>query len=205
MDELQVAVIASHTGTNLRALHAASLAPNTDFRIAVVISNNSGSGALAFAREHQIPALHLSGRTHPDPNALDEAMRSALIEHGAELVVTAGYMKRVGPLTRKEFAGRIINVHPALLPRHGGHGMYGQRVHQAVLDSDDTVSGPTVHLVEEDYDTGETLAQKEVPVLADDAVETLAARVLEAEHALLPEVVQQIAATGRLADLDLRR
>ncbi|MEV0292049.1 phosphoribosylglycinamide formyltransferase [Nocardia sp. NPDC050710] len=200
MAELRVAVLASHTGTNLRALHAASLAPDTDFRIVLVISNNSGSGALAFAREQRIPALHLSGRTHSNPANLDEAMRGVLMEYGTELVVTAGYMKHVGPRTRKEFAGRIINVHPALLPRHGGHGMYGQRVHRAVLESGDTVSGPTVHLVDEDYDTGKTLAQTEVPVLTDDTVETLGARVLAAEHLLLPTVVQQIA-TGHQANL----
>lgn len=203
MPELQVAVLASHTGTNLRALRAASLAPDAAFRIAMVISNNSGSDALTFARENRIATLHISGCTHPEPNDLDAAMRSALVTHGIDLVVTAGYMKQVGPRVRREFAGRIVNVHPALLPRHGGHGMYGMRVHQAVLDSADTTSGPTVHLVDEEYDTGATLAQLEVPVLPHDTPEALGARVLAAEHVLLPAVVQQIA-TGELT-LGVRR
>ncbi|MFI9411932.1 phosphoribosylglycinamide formyltransferase [Nocardia gamkensis] len=198
MSELRVGVIASHNGSNLRALHKASLSPDARFEIALVISNNSGSGALAYAREHDIPALHMSGRTHADSDDLDDAMRLALVEHSVDLVVTAGYMKKIGARTRKEYSSRIINIHPALLPRHGGQGMFGQAVHKAVLESGDQVSGPSVHLVTEEYDTGEVIAQTEVPVLADDTVESLGARVLAAEHTLLPFVVRQMAGGQRL-------
>ena len=194
MSELAVAVIASHNGSNLQALHRASITTDSQYRIALVLSNNSGSGTLKYARQHQIPALHLSGHTHPDPDKLDEVMRLALLEHAIGLVVTAGYLKRIGPRTRREFSNHIINIHPSLLPRHGG--IYGQAVHRAVLASGDRVSGPSVHVVTEEYDAGEVIARKEVPVLPVDSVEALAARVLEAEHVLLPAVVRDFA-SGR--------
>ncbi|MBF6220727.1 phosphoribosylglycinamide formyltransferase [Nocardia abscessus] len=190
MPELRVAVIASHNGSNLRALHRASSVADAQFRIVLVISNNSDSGALRYARDNRIPARHLSGRTHHDP---DEAIRAALVEHSVDLVVTAGYLKKIGPRTRSEFATRIINVHPALLPRHGGPGMYGRHVHRAVLDAGDLVSGVSVHHVSGEYDAGQVIAQVEVPVRPGDTAETLGARVLEAEHTLLPGVVRQIA------------
>ncbi|WP_431956404.1 phosphoribosylglycinamide formyltransferase [Nocardia lijiangensis] len=193
MSRLRVAVLASHYGSNLRALHGASLEGEARFGIALVIGNNSGSGALTYAREAGIPTVHMSGRTHPDPEELDEAMRAALVAHGTGLVVTAGYMKKLGPRVRQEFNGRIINIHPALLPLHGGKGMYGKAVHEAVLAAGDAVSGPTVHFVTEEYDAGGVIAQSEVPVLPDDTVESLAERVLAAEHLLLPAVVQIIA------------
>jgi phosphoribosylglycinamide formyltransferase-1 len=198
VSELQVAVIASHNGSNLVALHQSSLAPGSRYRIPLVISNNSGSGALSYARENGIPARHMSGRTHVDPNELDEAMRIALVESGADLVVTAGYMRKVGPLTRKEYNDRIINIHPALLPLHGGQGMFGKAVHKAVLEAGDPVSGPSIHLLSEEYDTGKVIAQVSVPVLPADTVESLSARVLAAEHTLLPKVVQEIASGQRL-------
>ncbi len=185
-----MAVIASHNGSNLRALHQASLVADAQFGIVLVISNNSESGALRYARDNRIPARHLSGRTHDDP---DEAMRAALVEHQVGLVVTAGYLKKIGPRTRSEFATRIINVHPALLPRHGGPGMYGRHVHQAVLDAGDQVSGVSVHHVSGEYDAGAVIARIEVPVRPGDTAETLGARVLEAEHTLLPDVVRRIA------------
>jgi len=198
MPDLRIAVFASHTGTNLRALHAASRNEGSGFSVGLVISNNSGSGALAFARAQRIAAAHMSSRTHPDSDELDDAMRTVLIEHGIGWVVTAGYMRKLGPRVRKEFVSRIINVHPALLPKFGGQGMYGQHVHEAVLASGDTVSGPTIHMVDADYDTGETIAQLEVPVLPDDSAETLGARVLAAEHTLLPATVTGLATGQRL-------
>ncbi|MDR7168826.1 phosphoribosylglycinamide formyltransferase-1 [Nocardia kruczakiae] len=198
MRNLRVGVLVSHHGSNLRALHRSSLEPGARFEIAVVIGNNSDAVGLAYARENRIPTRHLSGATHPDPDALDEAIRAALAEHTTDWVVTAGYMKKLGPRTRRHFDSRILNIHPAPLPRFGGAGMFGQRVHDAVLASGVAVTGPTVHLVDADYDTGRVLAHREVPVLADDTVETLAARVLEAEHVVLPLVVRRIAAGERI-------
>ncbi|WP_217369910.1 formyltransferase family protein [Nonomuraea antri] len=149
--------------------------------------------ALAHAREQGIPSAHLSGRSHPDPDDLDQAMLAALDRHHADLVVTAGYLKKIGPAVLDAYAGRIINVHPALLPRHGGQGMYGRRVHESVLAGGDSVSGATVHLVTADYDEGPAIARRQVPVLSGDDPDTLAARVLQAEHLLLPAVVQALA------------
>ncbi|MBF5001302.1 phosphoribosylglycinamide formyltransferase [Nocardia sp. BSTN01] len=198
MRNLRIGVLVSHHGSNLRALHRSSLEPGAGFEIAVVIGNNSDAAGLAYARENRIPTRHLSGATHPDPDALDEAIRAALAEHATDWVVTAGYMKKLGPRTRRHFDSRILNIHPAPLPRFGGAGMFGRRVHDAVLASGVTVTGPTVHLVDGEYDTGRVIAHREVPVRADDTVETLAARVLEAEHVVLPLVVRRIAAGERV-------
>lgn len=149
--------------------------------------------ALAYAREHDTPHAHLSGRTHPEPAALDAAILQTLHEHQIDLVVTAGYMKKLGPATLAAYQGRILNIHPSLLPRHGGRGMYGMNVHWAVLAAGDTLSGASVHLVTADYDAGPVIAQQQVPVLATDTPQTLAARVLAAEHRLLPTVVRAVA------------
>ncbi|MBH0777816.1 phosphoribosylglycinamide formyltransferase [Nocardia bovistercoris] len=204
MTELRVGVLVSHNGSNLRALHEASLAHDARFTIAAVVGNNEGALGLAYAREHRIPVRHISGTTHPDSDRRDEAIRVALVEHRVDWVVTAGYMKKLGPRTIREFAPRILNIHPALLPKFGGTGFFGDRVHRAVLDSGDTVSGPTIHLVDEEYDSGRIIARLEVPVHADDTVDTLAARVRAAEHTLLPAVVRQIASGQRLY-LDIGR
>jgi phosphoribosylglycinamide formyltransferase-1 len=194
---VKVAVLASHTGTNLRALSAAAVRPGSAFAVRLVISNNSGSGALGHARELGIPGAHLSGRTHPDPADLDQAMLTLLRQHGIGLVVTAGYLKKLGPSVLAHYARRAINIHPSLLPRHGGPGMYGRWVHEAVLRAGDTVSGASIHWVTAHYDEGEVIARREVPVLPGDSVESLAERVLAAEHALLPETVQALAAASR--------
>ncbi|MGV9414998.1 phosphoribosylglycinamide formyltransferase [Nocardia sp. NPDC003693] len=198
MRQLRVGVLVSHTGSNLRALHRASLEADAGYEIVAVVSNNSGSLGLAYARDNDIPTRHLSGSTHPNPEELDDAIRDMFVGHSVDLLITAGYMKKLGPRTRAAFAPRIINVHPALLPLFGGHGMFGAHVHRAVLDAGAGVSGPTVHFVADEYDTGSVIAQLEVPVLADDTVESLAARVLVAEHELLPRVVREIAAGQHL-------
>ena len=113
--------------------------------------------------------------------------------HGVEVVALAGYMKKLGPRTLGAYRNRVLNVHPALLPKFGGWGMYGDRVHAAVLASGDRVSGVSVHLVDEEYDRGPVISQVEVPVLPDDTPETLAARVLAQEHTLYPKTLQRIA------------
>ena len=195
--KLRVGVLVSHHGSNLRALHQASLKPGAQFTVCAAISNNSRSAGLAYARDNAIPTQHLSGKTHLDPDYLDEAIRTMLVAHSVDWVITAGYLKKLGPQTLRQFSPRILNIHPALLPRHGGVGMYGLNVHRAVLAAGDRISGPSIHLVEGEYDTGRVLAQLEVPVLPKDTADSLAARVLEAEHTLLPRVVQQIAATGQ--------
>lgn len=166
----------------------------------VVVSNNASSAALARARSAGLPALHISARTHPDPDALDQATLAAMRDHGVDHVILAGYMRLLGRLTTRAYAGRILNIHPALLPRFGGQGMYGERVHEAVLAAGDRVTGATVHLGDEEYDHGPIVAQAEVPVLPDDTVSTLAARVLVEEHRLFVETLQRVS-SGAI-DLD---
>lgn len=195
---MNLAVLASHEGSTLQAVIDACASGAIAARIVLVISNNADSGALRRARAAGIPTRHLSGRTHPEPAALDTAVCAALTEEGAELVLLAGYMKRLGPTTLAAFGGRILNTHPALLPRFGGQGLYGMHVHRAVLAAGERASGASIHLVDHDYDTGPLLAQVAVPVASGDEPETLAARVQTAERALLVRVLAEIAAGKRL-------
>jgi phosphoribosylglycinamide formyltransferase 1 len=158
----------------------------------VVISNNSQSEALARAQREGIPVYHFSRQTHPDPIQLDQAILSALRRHEADLVVLAGYMKKLGELTLSAYHGRVINIHPALLPKYGGEGMYGARVHEAVIRAGDQETGVTIHLVDREYDHGDILAQYRMPVLNTDTALTLSERVLEREHAFLVETIKKI-------------
>ena len=194
---MNIGVLASHGGTVLQAILDAGDGGHRELRTCVVIGNNSGSGAAARAARRGIPFAHLSGHTHPDPAALDEAIARALLDAGAELVFLAGYMKKLGPGTLARFRGRILNTHPALLPRFGGRGMYGDRVHRAVLDAGERRSGVSVHLVDEEYDTGPVVAQRAVDVLPGDTVETLSERVRACERELVVETLAAVAA-GRI-------
>lgn len=184
--------LASHRGSNFQAVVDACKAGALKARPVVVISNNSGSLALQRAAREGIAGYHLSGRTHPDPERLDHAINDIFRRHEADYIVLAGYMKKLGPNTLKTYRGRILNIHPALLPRHGGPGMYGRRVHEAVLAAGDRETGVTVHLVDENYDTGPILAQCRIRVESNDTADTLALRVLEREHVFLVETLQQL-------------
>lgn len=196
---LTIAVFGSGRGSNFRAiLRALEEGTLPDTRIACVISNNSAAGILETAREHGIPALHASPKNFPTDDAYIESLLSTLRTREVNLIVLAGYMKLLPERLVKSYRGRILNIHPAILPRFGGKGMYGIHVHEAVLASGDRESGATVHLVDEVYDHGAILMQRRVPVLPDDTPETLASRVLAVEHELFPEVLRRIA-RGELA------
>ncbi|MCC7411699.1 MAG: phosphoribosylglycinamide formyltransferase [Gammaproteobacteria bacterium] len=190
---MKLGLLASGRGSNLQAVIDACADGHIDAEPCVVVCNNRDAEALARAATAGIAAVHLSSRTHPAPAALDAAIRDTLASHGVDLVVLAGYMKRLGPLTLERFRGRIVNIHPALLPQFGGQGMYGMRVHEAVLAAGACESGATVHLVDAEYDRGAILAQSRVPVHARDTAPTLAARVLDAEHTLLVDTLARIA------------
>ena len=189
-----VAVLASGGGSNLQALidHLDGKG-STVARVALVVSDREEAGALERARRAGIPAQHVATKGRA-PEAVAEELLALFERHRIGLVALAGYLKLVPAEVVRRYAGRIVNVHPALLPKFGGPGFYGMRVHRAVLEAGETVSGPTVHLVDEEYDRGRILAQSRVPVRGDDTPETLAARVLEAEHALFPAVVEELAA-----------
>jgi phosphoribosylglycinamide formyltransferase 1 len=190
---LRIGVLASHEGTTLQAILDACAAGEIPVRVVAVVSNNSDSGALHRARDASARAIHLSAKTHPQPDALDLAIAQALLDEQVEVVMLAGYMKKLGAALLAQYRGRILNTHPALLPKFGGHGMYGMRVHEAVLRAGETESGPSVHLVDAEYDTGRVLAQAQVPVQEGDTAESLAARVQERERRLVVAVLGQIA------------
>jgi formyltetrahydrofolate-dependent phosphoribosylglycinamide formyltransferase len=196
----KIAVLASGGGSNLQALldHLADLGERRRGDVALVLANRATAKALDRARAAGVEARVLEA---PDDG---EAMVALLRERGIEIVVLAGYLKLVPRAVTRAFRGRIVNVHPALLPAFGGPGMYGLRVHQAVLDSGARVTGPTVHFVDEEYDRGAIVAQWPVPVFEEDTAEALAARVLRVEHALLPRVVHALAADAIALDDDGR-
>lgn len=194
MRAVRVAVLASGTGTNLQALLDACTG-DVPAKIVLVASDNTSAEALEHARARGVATEVIS-----DPSDGD-ALVQLLEQHDAELVVLAGYMKLVPKSVVRHFAGRMVNIHPALLPAFGGHGMYGLNVHRAVLESGATVSGASVHIVTEEYDAGHIIAQWPVPIAPDDSPESLAARVLEAEHALLPAVVLAAAREGKVVRL----
>jgi formyltetrahydrofolate-dependent phosphoribosylglycinamide formyltransferase len=184
-----VAVAVSGRGSNLEALLRA-LETDASARVVLVVSNRADAAALDHARAHAVPAEVL-----PDPaDAADWLAR--LERHRVDLLVLAGYLKLVPAAVIARYRHRIVNIHPALLPAFGGRGMYGHRVHEAVLRSGARESGATVHLVDEVYDRGPILAQARVPVLPGDTPDRLAARVLEVEHRLLPAVVRAAAQAG---------
>ncbi|MDD2764072.1 MAG: phosphoribosylglycinamide formyltransferase [Opitutaceae bacterium] len=190
---MNIAFLASHGGSNMQAVIDACKAGRLDARPVVVICNNAGAPALDRAARAGIPGYHLCvGRRCPDEAALDREILATLRRHAADLIVLAGYMKKIGPTVLAAYRGRIVNIHPALLPRFGGRGMYGRHVHAAVLAAGERETGVTVHLIDENYDTGPILAQVTVPVRPDDTVDSLAARVLEREHVILSETLQRI-------------
>ena len=169
-------------------------------RISLVLSNNSGAGILGIARANGLPAIHLSRKQFPDERSFADTVLSTLRDHGANFIALAGYMKQVPPEVVAAYRKRIVNIHPALLPRFGGAGMYGLRVHEAVLASGETTSGATVHYVDEEYDNGPVVLQQTVPVLPGDTPASLAARVLAAEHQIYPAAIGRIAQSERAAE-----
>ena len=191
---MRVAVLASGGGTNLQAL-LDTCRGSAPAHVVLVISNNPKAGALERARKAGVESVVLD-----DPQD-GPGVVAVLESHDIELVVLAGYLKLVPDEVVSAFEGRMLNIHPALLPSFGGKGMYGHHVHEAVLASGATISGPTVHLVSAKYDEGHIVAQWPVPVAANDTPDTLAARVLAVEHQLLPAVVLAAARAGRVVRL----
>jgi phosphoribosylglycinamide formyltransferase 1 len=192
----RIAVLASGAGSNLQAILGYLAAAESGTAVSLVASDKQQVGALVIAARAGIPAVTLR-----DPGD-GRVILALLAEHRIELVALAGYLRRVPESVTQQYRGRMINVHPALLPAFGGAGMYGAHVHRAVLGAGVKVSGPTVHFVDEVYDHGPIIAQWPVPVLPGDTPGVLAARVLKAEHRLYPRAVAAVA-SGRVS-LDAR-
>ncbi|MGY2892094.1 phosphoribosylglycinamide formyltransferase [Deinococcus sp. UYEF24] len=187
---MRLAFLASHGGSGMRAVLAAIRSGELNAQALLCVSNNSGAPALAHAREAGLDTLHLSSRQYPDPAQLGAALLNALQDAGTDTLVLSGYMKALGPQVLARFAGRLVNVHPSLLPKYGGRGMYGDLVHAAVLAAGERESGATVHQVALGIDEGPILAQSRVPVLPGDTLETLRARVMAVEGPLLVGVLR---------------
>ncbi len=193
---MRIGVLASHGGSVLQAVldacDTSNAAARLHARVGIVISNNSDSGAIRRARIAGIRALHLSSTTHATLNALDDAIARSLEHAGIDLVVLAGYMKRLGPVTLARFKDRIINTHPSLLPKYGGSGCFGRRVHEMVLAGGEHESGATVHWVSGDYDSGPIIAQVRVPVDAAETPESLETKIKAAERGLLLDTLRAL-------------
>jgi len=190
---LAVAVFVSGRGSNVQAIQDRIDRGELNALIALMISSSANAGALEIAHRHHIPAFTLSANQYADEAAYSQALLHLLEDHAVELIVLSGYLKKVPGRIVQSYRHRMINIHPALLPSFGGQGLYGRHVHEAVLNYGCKVSGATVHLVDLDYDTGQPLLQRCVPVLEEDTPETLAARVLAVEHEILPEAIRLFA------------
>jgi phosphoribosylglycinamide formyltransferase-1 len=193
---MRIAVLASHEGTTLQAILDAIAEGKLRAKMAVVVSNNGESGALKRARAAGVLAVHLSSVTHPDSRHLELAILETLRGANVDLVVLAGYLKKLGASVLEAFSGRIVNTHPALLPKFGGPGMHGKRVYEEVLTAGDSETGVSLHLVDAEYDTGRVIAQCRVPVFAGDSIESLASRVQEREREFVVETLAALAANA---------
>lgn len=194
---LRIGCFASGRGSNFEALLKRIQGGDLSADIAFLITNNSGAGAVDVARKAAIPVFHISTKTVPNSADMERKMVQRVVDSKVDLLVLCGYMKSLPTAVMTTPRYGAINIHPSLLPKFGGAGFYGERVHRAVLEAKETESGVTVHRVEPIYDSGEILEQRRVAVMAGDTVEQLAARVLEQEHDLYWRVVQRFA-TGEL-------
>ncbi|MFC1651076.1 phosphoribosylglycinamide formyltransferase [Candidatus Latescibacterota bacterium] len=193
MKRLKIGVLASGGGSNFQSIIDSSIDGKLKSDVVVVISNNSKAKVLERASNHGIDSLHISSFTEGSHEEADKRICSEMLSRNVDLIVLAGYMKSIGTELIDKFEGRIINIHPALLPKFGGTGMYGMNVHRAVVAEGETESGPTVHYVDGKYDHGEIISQRKVPVYPDDTPEDLQKRVLIEEHKIYPEVIQKLA------------
>src|SRR6266852_8319612 len=188
---LNLAVLLSGSGRTLENLQQAIMAGRLSARVAIVVSSKSETYGLVRARQHGLDAVAVPRQNYPNLQAFNEAMHAVLAHYPIDLVVLAGFLSLYTP--PPALAGRVMNIHPALLPAFGGKGLYGDRVHRAVLESGVKLSGCTVHFADACYDHGPIILQAAVPVEDDDTIEALAARVFAAECALYPQAIQLFA------------
>jgi phosphoribosylglycinamide formyltransferase-1 len=189
---LRLGFLASNNGSSFRAIVEAIEAGTLDAEARLLVVNRREAKALDFARAHKVAARVIP--TVKDPDASDRALAAAMTSAGAELIVLSGYLRKLGPVMLGAYAGRILNIHPALLPRFGGPGMYGRRVHEAVAASGEPVSGASVHLVDEEYDHGAVVATREVALAPGDDAAAIEAKVTAAEAGFFVDVLRRISA-----------
>ena len=198
--KIKLGVLASHSGTNLQAIIDACDDGNLQASVDIVISNNSSSYALRRAREAGIKAVHMSLYTHPTEDELDLAISTLMGLHSVDLVILAGSMKKIGPGMLRSFPNRILNSHPSLLPNYCGPGMYGKKVHEAVLAAGEKKTGVTIHLVDEEYDHGPIVDQVKLCINPDQSLEKLERTIKSVEHNLWVDTIRKL--QQGLIDLD---
>ncbi|MFA7707987.1 MAG: phosphoribosylglycinamide formyltransferase [Candidatus Pacearchaeota archaeon] len=187
--DLHLGFLASHRGSNVKSILDLISTKELDAYPEVIISNNADSAVLDIAIERGIPNYCLNKKNCMD---VDEAIAYILKKHDVNLVILAGYMKKIGEKTLNVYPNRILNIHPSLLPKYGGEGMYGRNIHQSVINSNDLESGATIHIVNKEYDKGKIIAQYKIPRYILDTPETLEERVLKIEHILYPQTLIDI-------------
>jgi len=192
---LKLGFLASNNGSSFRAILAAIEAGTLAAEARLVVSNRREAPALAFAAAHGVATRAIA--TVADPEGADAALAAALRGAGAELVILSGYLRKLGPATLAAYENRVLNIHPALLPKYGGQGMYGRRVHEAVAASGDAVSGASVHIVDGDYDHGPLVATLEIALAPGDDAAAIEAKVMAAEPMFFVDVLRRLA-TGAL-------
>ncbi|MBP3604161.1 MAG: phosphoribosylglycinamide formyltransferase [Lachnospiraceae bacterium] len=189
---MNIAVFASHGGSDLQAIIDGCKSKRIGANVSVVISNNGSSMALQRANNEGIPSYHLSAKKFGSEELLAEEILKILSKYQIDMIFLTGYMRMLHISILEKYNNRIFNIHPALLPKFGGKGMYGMNVHTAVIEAKEKETGVTIHRVSPEYDSGEIVAQATVPVLENDTPEQLGARVLEKEHEFLVEVIADI-------------
>ena len=195
---MNIVVFASHAGSDLQAIIDGCKSNKINANVAVVISNNGGSKALERATSENIPAFHLSSTKYGSEEKLAEETLKVLEKYDVNMIFLAGYLRFLHPTILEKYKQRIFNIHPSLLPKYGGKGMFGVNVHKAVILAGEKETGITIHRVNAEYDGGEIIAQRVVKVFPTDTPEVLANRVLETEHKFLVEVIADIA-NGKVA------
>jgi len=188
---LKLGFLASNNGSSFRAILAAIEAGTLAAEARLVVSNRREAPALAFAAAHGVATRAIA--TVADPEGADAALAAALRGAGAELVILSGYLRKLGPATLAAYENRVLNIHPALLPKYGGQGMYGRRVHEAVAASGDAVSGASVHIVDGDYDHGPLVATLEIALAPGDDAAAIEAKVMAAEPVFFVDVLRRLA------------
>ncbi|MDC0598414.1 phosphoribosylglycinamide formyltransferase [Gammaproteobacteria bacterium] len=189
---MKISFLASHGGSSARAIIQAIREERLNADIGILITNNRNADIFHWCLDNNIEVRHISNKTHRGEEGADEAIKSVLSNAGSDLVICSGYMKKIGPETLEKFSGKILNIHPALLPKYGGKNMYGDHVHAAVINAGEKESGASVHYVTADYDEGLIIKQRRVPVDNNDSVETLRARVQAIEPELYLEAINSI-------------
>ncbi|MCK5830372.1 MAG: phosphoribosylglycinamide formyltransferase [Methylococcales bacterium] len=189
---MYISFLASHGGSSVKHIIHAINEGELNARIGGVITNNHNSDIFRWCSENNINIVHISDKTHVTEVEKDLVILNTLKQWNTSVVVLSGYMKKIGSKTLRKYQNKILNIHPSLLPKYGGKGMYGNRVHTAVLNSGDKFSGATVQFINEEYDEGPIIIQRKIPVKSSDTVQSLRARVMAVEGSLYVQALKKI-------------